>query len=137
MSTRASEGGRYDGDVPTAADLASPAAPSPAELVPEEYDVLCESCGYSLVQLAGSDRCPECGAAFDAAALPLARVPWLYRLKLGVWPSYWRTVRMILRSPAAFAAELRRPVRVSKADARLFRRRSIWVAWVSAAVAGI
>ena len=47
---------------------------SPDQPVPAEFDLLCEGCGYSLIGLM-VDRCPECGASFDATALPLARVP--------------------------------------------------------------
>lgn len=114
-----------------------PTVPSPDELVPAEFDLLCEQCGYSLIRLTTSTRCPECGAPIDTMTLPLARVPWLYRLKLGTWPSYWRTVWMTLVGPAAFAAELRRPARVSRADAKLFRRQSIRIALLAAAIGGL
>src|SRR5436190_1334614 len=56
--------------------------PSPDQPVPDEFDLLCEHCGYSLVGLTTTNRCPECGEEFDPAVLPLARVPWLFRKRL-------------------------------------------------------
>lgn len=103
---------------------AMPATVSPAQPVPVEYDLLCEGCGYSLLGLY-SDRCPECGRTFDPSALPLARVPWLYRARLGRVRAYLQTVWMVLRRPRQFAAEMCRPVRVSPADARGFRRATL------------
>src|SRR4051794_23979531 len=104
----------------------------PEELVPDEFDVLCEKCTYSLVGLT-CDRCPECGHPFDHTELPLARVPWLYRRRIGRRTAYGRTWRMILSHPREFAAELCRPVRISQQDARLFRRRAIRGAVLTAA----
>jgi hypothetical protein len=103
--------------------LASAPAPavSAAHPVPIEYELLCEQCGYSLLGLF-SDRCPECGKPFDPTELPLARVPWLYRARLGRVSAYVQTVAMILRRPRQFAREMCRPVRVSAPDARSFRR---------------
>jgi hypothetical protein len=96
----------------------------PEDPVPDEFDVLCEQCSYSLVGLT-CDRCPECGHPFDHTELPLARVPWLYRRRIGYRTAYGRTWRMIVFHPRAFAAELCRPVRISQEDARLFRIRTI------------
>lgn len=88
--------------------------------MPDEFDLLCEGCGYSLVGLM-SDRCPECGEAFDPTLLPLARVPWLYRRRLGKVRSFIQTCWAILVRPTAFAREMCRPIRISMQDARLFR----------------
>jgi len=110
-----------------------PGAYDAAGPVPSGYDVICEQCGYSLVGLAGS-RCPECGAPFDPAALPFARVPWLHRRRLGKWRAYWQTVTWVLRDPHSFAAELCRPVRISADDARRFRKITTHLAAVSAAL---
>lgn len=106
----------------------------PGREVPAEYDVFCEACGYSLIGIA-ADRCPECGAAYDPAALPFARVPWLHRRRLGRTRAYWSTVGMVLRRPRRFAEELCRPVRVSAADAASFRALTIRIAAVSVALA--
>jgi hypothetical protein len=96
----------------------------PENPVPDEFDVLCEKCAYSLVGLT-CDRCPECGHPFDHTELPLARVPWLYRRRIGSRRAYAQTWRMILLHPSQFAGELCRPVRISQQDAKLFRRRTI------------
>lgn len=114
----------------------SPAIPAPTTLfdpaapVPEEFDVFCEGCGYSLVALSG-DRCPECGRPFDPGALPYARVPWLHRRRIGRWSAYWRTVGQVVKRPGDFAAELCRPVRISADDAHRFRKVSALVAATS------
>ena len=105
----------------------------PAAPVPEEYDVFCHSCGYSLVGLAG-DRCPECGTPFNPNELPYARVPWLHRRRIGRIRAYWRTVRQVVLGPQAFSEELCRPVRISAADARRFRHVTIYLAATSGLV---
>jgi hypothetical protein len=78
------------------------AAIDPSQPVPDQFDLVCEWCGYSLVGLT-IDRCPECGERFDPSALPLARVPWLFRRNQGVISAYLKTVWMIIRQPTAFA----------------------------------
>jgi hypothetical protein len=111
----------------TAATSSSPdRVLSPAVPVPEDYELLCDGCGYSLIGLM-TDRCPECGRQFDPTALPLARVPWLYRRRLGFITAYVRTVWMVITQPRVFAAELSRPVRISFEDARRFRWTTIWL----------
>lgn len=104
----------------------------PSAPVPEEYDVFCEGCGYSLVGLTG-DKCPECGKPFEPAALPYARVPWLHRRRIGFNRAYWRTVWNVVRAPESFAAELCRPVRISAKDARRFRATTAALASLSLA----
>jgi len=120
----------FEADVGTNDSKSKEALPaiSPAEPVPEEYDFLCEGCGYSLVGLM-SDRCPECGKPFDPADLPLARIPWLYRIRLGRFRTYYKTVHMITYQSRAFAEELTRPVRISANDAFAFRRLTIRLFW--------
>ena len=102
----------------------------PAAPVPEEYDLFCDGCGYSLLGLAG-DRCPECGRRVDTSGLPYARVAWLHRRRLGFWTAYWRTVRHVVFRPRSFAAEMCRPVRISAEDAKRFRRLSARLAAAS------
>jgi hypothetical protein len=104
-----------------------PAAVSPEQPVPAEFDLLCESCSYSLVGLM-TDRCPECGATFDPAQLPLARVPWLYRRRLGKARTHLQTAWFVITSARVFARELCRPVRISESDAHAFRLRTIRIA---------
>jgi hypothetical protein len=111
----------------TPASSAPSTAFDPSVPVPEEYDVFCHRCGYSLVGLAGA-KCPECGKPFSPGELPYARVAWLHRRRLGFWRAYARTVRHVVFTPAAFAAELARPVRISADDARRFRRLTTYVA---------
>ncbi|HEV2293007.1 MAG TPA: hypothetical protein VGR35_04075 [Tepidisphaeraceae bacterium] len=108
-------------------DAPGPLAIFPDQPVPAEFDLLCEHCGYSLVGLM-VDRCPECGEPFDARALPLARVPWLYRKRLGRMGAYVQTLRLALFAPKRFAGELCRPVRISELDARRFRLLTIHLA---------
>jgi hypothetical protein len=114
----------------------SPIVPSPDQPVPDEFDLVCEHCGYSLVGLT-SDRCPECGEWFDTKALPLARVPWLFRRRLGRISSYRQTVVEILRAPARFAREVCRPVRICISDARAFRKMSVRLAVASIVIAAL
>jgi hypothetical protein len=99
----------------------------PAAPVPEEYDLFCHECGYSLLGLSG-DRCPECGRAYDPGELPYARVAWLHRRRIGRWTAYWRTVRHVVFRPTSFATEMCRPVRISADDAKRFRRATVYVA---------
>ena len=115
------------GVVPEPVSAPQVTAPDPSLPVPAEYDIFCESCGYSLLGLA-ADRCPECGHAFDPRALPYARVPWLHRRRLGRWATYWETLRMVTFRPREFAHEMCRPVRISAEDARRFRRTTTLVA---------
>src|SRR5439155_17849799 len=110
--------------------------PSPAEPVPEEFDLLCEGCGYSLVGLMG-DVCPECGRRFDPKELPLARVPWLYRSRLGKVRAYLKTVWAIAARPRDFAVELTRPVRISAKDAYAFRKVTVVLVWRAVAFAAL
>jgi hypothetical protein len=100
---------------------------------PDELDVLCEACGYSLIGITTS-TCPECGRSFDPGDLPLARVPWLHRRKLGAANAYLRTVAMILLTPRKFVRELSRPVRISPLDAQRFRQLTVRIAAISGAV---
>src|SRR5438034_3348159 len=115
----------------------NPPAPSPDQPVPDEFDLLCEHCGYSLVGLTASNRCPECGEEFDPNELPLARVPWLFRKRRGRVASYVQTVCLILQNPTAFARELCRPVRVSAKDAKQFRRVTIRIAMLTCVLGAV
>ena len=101
--------------------------------VPDEYDFSCEACGYSLAGIA-TDRCPECGRAFDVNALPFARVPWLHRRRIGLIKAYLSTVELVAFRPTKFTRELSRPTRISLADARAFRSLTLWIATASFAM---
>jgi len=102
--------------------------------VPDEYDVFCEGCSYSLVGLTG-DRCPECGREFEPKQLPFTRVPWLHRRRLGRVRAYVKTVGFVCLRPRRFAEELCRPVRISGNDARSFRLVTLWLATAGVVVA--
>jgi len=114
----------------------SPPIPSPDQPVPDEFDLVCEHCGYSLVGLT-SNRCPECGEEFDPSGLPLARVAWLFRKRLGTLGAYRDTVMAIIKGPKTFAKELCRPVRICISDARAFRKMSVRLAVLSVVLGGI
>jgi hypothetical protein len=101
--------------------------PSPAELVPDEFDLLCEHCGYSLVGIT-SDRCPECGDFFYPAKLPPAHIPWHFRRRIGNVHAYLQTFWMVIRHPVKFVNEMCRPVRCSEREAKRFCRATVWLA---------
>jgi hypothetical protein len=131
--------GMNEGILPPAfsdAAATEPAAIDPSRPVPDQFDLVCEWCGYSLVGLT-NDRCPECGERFNPGALPLARIPWLFRRNQGVLPAYLRTVWMILRRPTAFAREISRPVRICAEDARGFRAFTIQLTIVVASLGAL
>ncbi|MCG3137777.1 MAG: hypothetical protein HJJLKODD_01627 [Phycisphaerae bacterium] len=88
----------------------------------DDLDIFCPGCGYNLHGLADA-RCPECGAAFDAAALRAVQLPWPKRNNLGAFRAYWRTFWMVLRRRELFHQELHRAV--SYRDAQTFRRATI------------
>jgi hypothetical protein len=67
--------------------------------------------------------------------LPLARIPWLFRKRLGTLSTSGNTLHEILLRPASFAKELCRPVRVSASDARQFRLMVLRIATLSTFVA--
>lgn len=100
---------------------------------PDDYDVRCTSCGASVISNL-SDRCAACGDPIDLDRLPLARVPWLYRNRYGVFNAYLRTLVRIGLHPIRFAQELCRPVSISRAEAVAFRRVTIWIAVLSCVV---
>jgi hypothetical protein len=106
---------------------------APRDCEPAAKELLCEGCGYSLIGLAHTRLCPECGKPFNPDRPPLARVPWLYRIQSGPVKAYVETVRVILKDPAAFAAELSRPARISLRDAMAFRRTTGWITAISVA----
>src|SRR5580704_9649859 len=110
---------------------AGPPIPSPDQPVPDDFDPLCEHCGYSLTGLTTQIRCPECGEPFEPLALPLARVPWLYRRRIGKGRAFRKTGWMVILHPVLFARELSRPTRISSLDAKQFRRTTVRRAVIS------
>ena len=107
--------------------------PAHAETPPTAEAHFCEMCGYDLRGLAEA-RCPECGVAFDPTAQVVAEVPWLRRREIGRLRGYHRTVWLVVARPRAFARQAARPVQVDVAAGDAFRRVSVVVAAVSAAL---
>jgi len=64
----------------------STATPAPPVSRFPTDDSLCETCGYSLRGLAGSEKCPECGTPL-AESDPARRVglPWQNKMSMGSW----------------------------------------------------
>ncbi|MBN1343620.1 MAG: hypothetical protein JXQ73_13110 [Phycisphaerae bacterium] len=83
-----------------------------------DQDALCVDCGYNLRGLT-TDRCPECGRAFDRASLIASQIPWVVRRQIGTIRAYWRTVWMVILRNARFCNEAGVPL--SYRDAQLFR----------------
>ncbi len=92
-------------------------------------EVLCPACQYSLRGIE-SDRCPECGTHIDRALLFAGQIPWIYRGVIGSLPAYWRTVWLVVCSPAKVANVIHRPV--SYRDARLFQHATVLLASIPA-----
>jgi hypothetical protein len=102
-----------------------PALSFPPQFESDQTGPECVSCGYSLRGLTSQTRCPECGHPFDPNGPPVPSVPWLHRQRVGIAKAYAETAWMVLRHPDRFAREMRRPGRVSSADADQFRKLSI------------
>ena len=71
----------------------------------DEYELLCERCGYSIEGLARESACPECGRPV-AASLPEARVgsAWQRGPSFGAWLA---TMRALALHPARTVRTLR------------------------------
>jgi hypothetical protein len=93
--------------------------------------LFCPACGYDLRAI-DSDRCPECGLLIDRTATGQSTIPWSHRHRLGRLRAYWRTCLLVFFRPQQFRAEMDRPV--SLADARAFRRVTVWIAYVPIAL---
>lgn len=100
----------------------------------EEFERLCESCGYNLRGLT-ENRCPECGREFDPIRLPRARIPWLRRKEIGLVAAYFQTVWKVLVHPRQFAGEFRRPNLIPLVAGEKFRMLNISIAVMSAIAA--
>jgi hypothetical protein len=83
-----------------------------------DQGLFCPECQYDLRGIS-SERCPECGLAFDRAQLSGSRIPWLHRHETGSVRAYIRTVVARTRGTEGLAAEMVRPV--SLRQAQLFR----------------
>lgn len=94
---------------------------------PEESDLFCPRCGYSLRGIP-SAVCPECGTSFDREALAHRRLAWAHRQSAGRFRAFWKTVGQVLRDPALILHESSR--RSDPQEARGFRNWCVWYAFV-------
>jgi hypothetical protein len=87
-------------------------------IVPEESDLLCEGCGYTLNGLPSDGNCPECGK-------PIVESVGQHRSlsdfeQQPSWPTFLKTTRNILLRPKHFFLHL--STRAETAEAKLFSR---------------
>ncbi|MGF1634927.1 MAG: hypothetical protein ACFCVE_13825 [Phycisphaerae bacterium] len=94
-------------EVPPAGPPAGPKGEAAQNLDAEEF--VCLHCGYDLRGIT-SDRCPECGLAFDRAAGAQPRIPWEHRIRLGRVRAFAATALAVLRRPGRLGVEVTRPV---------------------------
>lgn len=119
---------------------AVPAVPPrcPAVILPRvsapAHDTLelpCPACGYDLRGSPG-DTCPECGGAFDRAALAARAIPWEHRRTLGRWRAFWRTAWIATVRPGRWTGEAAKDR--SYSAAQRFRWVVVLLAWAAVAV---
>lgn len=56
-----------------------------------DAELHCPECGYDL-RATEAGRCPECGSAFDRAAMSQSRIAWEHRRSIGRMRAWWRTI---------------------------------------------
>lgn len=105
--------------------------PRVATVVPEETDILCEGCGYTLNGLPESSNCPECGK-------PIAESVGTHRhgAEFESAPSalsFLATTRLVILAPGRFYREL--ATRAGTTQASGFARAHRWIASVLFALA--
>lgn len=92
-----------------------------------EEGLLCPACGYDLRGTEG-ERCSECGAVIDRAALLVSGFPWARRREIGrVW-AYLKTVWLVTIGSRLLRNEASKPQ--DPREARVFR-------WVTAGILGV
>lgn len=96
----------------------------------DEFELLCERCGYSVDSLARGGNCPECGTPI-AESLPGARAgsPWQRRAGLGGWLA---TMGAALFRPVGMV----RGLRVDDSGARRLQRLNLGLAAVVIGASG-
>ena len=70
--------------------------------------MLCPRCGFDLRGTA-SDRCGECGLAFDRADLGRSGVPWAHRRRIGRFRAFVKTVWLLTTDRPRVRHELAKP----------------------------
>jgi len=71
--------------------------------IPDETDLLCESCGYTLRGLPVDGRCPECGkAVFDSTGHDRRLPLWEQSDKPGLFPRFLGTTIFLILHPRRF-----------------------------------
>ncbi len=90
----------------------------------EEPALLCPACGFDL-RATASDRCGECGLAFDRAMLTISGIPWAHRRTMGRVRAYFATLWRITLDRASIRHEAAKAQEIS--DARSFRRVNAWI----------
>src|SRR3954471_13137052 len=88
----------------------SPFADSPA--AEDQQALLCPGCGFDL-RATTSDRCGECGLAFDRASLLESTIPWAHRRKIGRVRAYLKTFWQFTLDRRVLRNELAKPQDIS------------------------
>lgn len=85
--------------------------------VPLAADLFCPACGYNLRGCI-SERCPECGKAYDISTLSASRIPWTNRQQIGRLRAFIRTIWIATAHPGQIADSLQ--AELALRDGRLF-----------------
>jgi hypothetical protein len=80
-------------------------------------DLFCPGCGYNLRGIE-SDRCPECGKAFQRHQLSASQIPWTHRHHIGRFRAFLQTVSTAAFHPQLLANSIQADL--SRRDARWF-----------------
>ncbi len=81
---------------------------------PDILELFCPTCAYNLRGLT-TDRCPECGQAFDRATLSNSPIPWMHRLRIGRSGAFCRTIWQATFHPPQLAAAMAAPLPIRDA----------------------
>lgn len=92
---------------------------------PEAFEaLLCPGCGFDL-RATASDRCGECGLAFDRATLSVSGIPWAHRRHVGRARAYFKTLWLVTLDRHSLRSEAVKPQAL--VDALAFRRVTAFV----------
>jgi hypothetical protein len=74
-----------------------------ATRAPDETDILCENCGYTLNGLPDSGKCPECGSEIELSVSHRLRTPPLWEAAdRPIWDRFFSTSARIIFRPKQF-----------------------------------